>query len=110
MSYVEIAERIRRSAIKGQRLHLEHSHAVALMNPRIYALIAQLEAEEIQRCLNPATDALNDTSSDASGSGSDPASLPGRFVGSTREPAAPSLDGDQRVSLAVQKIRRHGRR
>lgn len=47
--YGEIARRLRRAARSGTRLHLEVEHARALMDARFYALLTELEGEEIRR-------------------------------------------------------------
>jgi hypothetical protein len=46
----ELLHRLRRSVRNGQRLHLEPEHARALMQPRVYALLATLEAEALLAC------------------------------------------------------------
>lgn len=48
-TFAEITKRVRRSATSGERLHLEPAHARALMNPRVYALLSALEAEELEQ-------------------------------------------------------------
>ena len=44
-----LAQRLRRAARTGRRLHLHPSHVAILMNVEIYGAIAALEAQEIRR-------------------------------------------------------------
>ncbi|WP_206757221.1 hypothetical protein [Sphingomonas sp. CFBP 8765] len=45
--YSELAGRIRKAARNGSRLHLDHCHVRALMDARLYPIIALMEAEEL---------------------------------------------------------------
>lgn len=47
--YGEIARRLRRAVRNGTRLRLEPEHAKALMEPRIYVVLAEAEGEEIRQ-------------------------------------------------------------
>lgn len=43
----ELAGRIRKAARNGSRLHLDPCHVRVLMDPRLYPIIAIMEAEEL---------------------------------------------------------------
>jgi len=47
--HAEINERLRRAARNGTRLHLDLEHVRALMDPRIYSVLAEIEAEEVRK-------------------------------------------------------------
>lgn len=95
----EILNRMRRARRNGERLHLEQAHIRALMQPRIYAVLTEIEAEEFDQCVDqedgngepePTPAPRRGSSSAASGSGTAPTATTGTSVGLQAVPRAES--------------------
>jgi hypothetical protein len=112
----ELADKLRKAARNGSRLHLEQPHVRALLSPRIYEVIASLEAEELNAlCLQDNEPAERKTppklrviSSETSGSGIGGTAMTGAFAGTTPGETASEVGhaASRSASAAVMRITR----
>lgn len=73
-------KRLRSATQTGRKLHLDAEHARLLLSDQVYQVLTTLEAMEIRKACQAASD--NDNSLETSGSGNVPASEPGASAGS----------------------------
>ena len=103
MTYSEIAQRIRRAARNGERMHLEQEHVFALLEPRIYAVLAELESEELTAICQGNNDLGN------SGLRGARTARNGPSVGMTA-PQEPAVESQQGVAISTMVIRQSKRK
>ncbi|WP_169804534.1 hypothetical protein [Sphingomonas pituitosa] len=111
-----LLKRVRRAARNGERLHLGPEHARALMDPRVYAVLCEIESEEfragwqvegeaVQVPARPRPAKPSASSSGLSGFGIAATATTGTSVGSMDV----SLGAHRRVSAVTAEIRRKKR-
>ncbi|MBC9033017.1 hypothetical protein IAG41_11480 [Sphingomonas sp. JC676] len=112
--HADLAERLRKAARNGTRLHLEPAHVKALLSPGIYGVISTLEAEELNALCDQDNQldetsklrARPDISSGRTGSGIVPTATTGRSVGSMVEQrAAEALASEEALRICRRKKR-----
>lgn len=102
MTYAEIANRIRRAARNGGRLHLDPAHVLALLASPIYPLIAELESKELASLCPHSNDLDN------SGLRGAPTARNGRSAGTTA-PLEPAVESQQGAAISTMVIRQSKR-
>lgn len=112
----DLADKLRKAARNGSRLHLDQPHVRALLSPRIYEVITSLEAEELNAlCLQDNEPAARRTppklhviSSETSGSGIGGTAMTGVFAGTTQGETASEVGhaASRSASAAVMQITR----
>lgn len=115
MIYSDLAKKLRRAALHGSRLHLEPSHVAAILSSPLYAIIANLEAEELsalcpQNEKLPLTDRQVAPRSARSGSGIEPIEMTGTYAGTS--PVAETDVGhaaSRLASVAAAQVVRRGK-
>ncbi len=102
-AFAEIANRIRRAARNGERLHLDPAHVLALLASPIYPLIAELESKELAASCQGNNDLGN------SGLRGAPTARNGRFAGTTalQEPAVESQQGAAISMMVIRQSKRN---
>lgn len=107
--HAEIATSLRRAVRNGSKLHLSVEHARALLRPPFYALLASLEAEELNALCQQDNDEmplppLPASNSASSGCGIERIAMTGRSVGLMDvQRAAEALVSEEALKMIHQK-------
>lgn len=94
---LELAEKLRSTALNGKMLRLHPPLVAVLMDERIYEQICALEAEEIRRTCRAETVNDNDIKLATTGSGSGRITEPGASAGATIIPMDAASRGASRL-------------
>ena len=115
-TFSDLAGKLRRAAKNGTRLHLDEVHVKALLSPRIYGIISNLEAEELNALCDQdnmpvsrsAPPQLRVISSESTGCGTGRTGTTGPSAGTRMEAmgADVALAASRLASEAVKKVSR----
>lgn len=95
----EMLGKVRRSALNGERLHLDHEHVIAFIQSPLYEMLAKLESDELAKAWQSNIDLAS------SGSRGEPTAANGPSA-TTIDPLPPAAESQLASAITTLAIRR----
>lgn len=95
----EMLGKLRRSALNGERLHLDHAHVLAFVQSPLYEMLAKLESDELAKAWQSNIDLASSGSHGAPTGANGPSAT-------TTEPLEPAVESQLASAIATMATRR----